>query len=364
MNIKTAYIIRNNILNYMKNTLSKIEGSYNFDIASAVAQELGTTYTEIEDLQKELFPWTCTKEPYLSYHLTCYGLTRLGATKATGTVKITGKNTSLIPMGTIIVSRLGVKYKTLENVVISNTGKNTVGIEALEKGITGNCAIGDITGFEIEKPEIYSVTNEEPVTGGAPAETIEAAKERMKKKASTPSHSGNKNNYIEWLSELGGIGNVAVYGPSDSVGVPAGDVHIYFADYKGEIPSSEQIQQVKDYINTTNKRPVGCNLVVKAFQALTTNLTFAEVTVKKGSITKEKWIEELKANVQLGYATKDFIIANTIPYARIGNLALNIDGTIVYNDFKINGTTSNISIAYNQTPVVGNVTVTSFKEVS
>ena len=294
----------------------------------------------------------------------CYGLTRLEETKAKGTVTIKGKTTALIREGTVIVSRLGVKYKTLVNAVIDSSEEVDVSIEAVEGGINGNCAIGDITSFEIETVDIYSVTNKEAITGGAAIETVESAKERMKKKASLPSHSGNKNNYIEWLGEIGGVGNIAVYGPSDDVGVPAGDVHIYFADYNGQVPSSEQIQQVKDYINTTNKRPVGCNLVVKAFQALTTNLTFAEVTVKKGSITKEKWIEELKANVQLGYNTKDFIVANTVPYARIGNLALNIKGTVLYNDFKINGTTSNIPIAYNQTPIVGNITVTSFKEVN
>lgn len=364
MNIKTAYEVRNNILNYMKNNLSKIEGSYNFDIASAVAEELGNSYIEIDDLQKELFPWTCTKEPYLSYHLMCYGLTRINNTKATGKITIRGKNTSLVPINTVVVSRVGIRYKTLENAVIGNSEEVIVGIEAIEAGITGNCAVGDITGFEVVRPEIYSVTNKEPVTGGAPIETVESAKERMKKKASVPSHSGNKNNYIEWLKELGGVGNIAVFGPSDNVGVPAGDVHIYFADYKGEIPNGEQIAQVKNYINTTNKRPVGCNLVVKAFNPLTTNLTFSEVTVKKGSISKEKWIEELKAKVQLGYATKDFLVADTVPYAKIGNIALNIKGTILYNDFKINGTTSNISIAYNQTPIIGNVTITSFKEVS
>lgn len=364
MQFKNAYEIRNSILNYMKNNLSKIEGSYNFDIASAVAQEIETIYTDVGDLEKELFPWSCTKEPYLTYHLMCYGLTRLRETKARGTVTIKGKTTALIKEGTVIVSRLGVKYKTLVNVFIDASGEVDVNVEAVEGGINGNCAIGDITSFEIETVDIYSVTNKEAITGGATVETIEAAKERMKIKASTPSHSGNKNNYIEWLSELGGIGNIAVYGPSDDVGVPAGDVHIYFSDYNGQVPSSEQVQQVKDYINTTDKRPVGCNLVVKAFQALTTNLTFAEVIVKKGSITKERWIEELKANVQLGYATKDFIVANAIPYARIGNLALNIKGTILYNDFKINGTTSNITIPYNQTPVIGSITVTSFKEVN
>lgn len=364
MQFKNAYEIRNSILNYMKNNLSKIEGSYNFDIASAVSQETSVIYTDIGNLEKELFPWSCTKEPYLTYHLMCYGLTRLKSTKAKGTVTIKGKVTALIQEGTIIVSRLGIRYKTLTNAVINSSGEIDVGIEALEGGINGNCAVGDITGFEIETADIYSVANKEAITGGAEIETVESAKERMKKKASLPSHSGNKNNYIEWLGEIGGIGNVAVYGPSDNLGVPAGEVHIYFADYRGQIPSSEQIEQVKEYINTTNKRPVGCNLVVKAFNPLNTNLTFAEVIVKKGSITKEKWIEELKANVQLGYATKDFLVANTIPYAKIGNLALNIKGTVLYNDFKINNTTSNISILFNQTPVVGDVTIASFKEVN
>ena len=364
MDIKTAYKVRNNILNYMKNELSKIEGSYNFDIASAVAQELETSYVDIEDLQKELFPWTCTKEPYLSYHLTCYGLTRLQDTKATGTVTIKGKNTALIPLGTIVISRLGVKYKTLENAFIGSSETVTVSIEAVEGGISGNCAIGDITSFEIQNPDIYSVTNENPITGGAPIETVESAKDRMKKKASVPSHSGNKNNYIEWLGEIGGVGRTSVFGPSDSVGVPAGDVHIYFVDFKGEIPSHEQVQQVSEYLNTTNKRPVGCNLVVKAFEKLATNLTFASVSVKKGSITKEEWIGQLKTKIQLGYITDDFIVANTVPYARIGALALGIEGTIIYDDFKLNGGTSNILIAYNQAPIVGTIEVTSFKEVS
>ena len=364
MDIKTIYTIRNNILNYMKNELSKIEGSYNFDIASAVAQELQNFYVKIEDLQKELFPWSCTKEPYLSYHLTCYGLTRLSNTKATGTVTIKGKNTALISVDTIIVSRLGVRYKTLFNAIIDNTGQVEVGIEAVNGGTDGNCAAGDITGFEIENPNIYSVVNKEPITGGAPIETVEDAKKRMKRKASLPSHSGNKNNYLLWLDEMGGIGRVAVYGPSDSVGVPAGEDHVYFADFKGQVPSSEQVERVKNYLNTTEKRPIGCNLVVKGFSPLVTNLTFGEVTVKRGSITKDEWIETLKNNIQLGYTTDGFLISNIIPYAKIGSLALNIKGTILYNDLKINNVTSNLDIAYNQIPIMGTITITSFKEVN
>lgn len=363
MQFKKAYEIRNSILNYMKNNLSKIEGSYNFDIASAVAEEMGNNNIEAEDFVKELFPWTCTKEPFLSYHLMCYGLTRLGETKAVGEITINGKIATLIPEKTVVVSRLGVKYTTDENCVIGTNGTVTTKITAVDGGTSGNCAIGDITGFEIITPGITSVTNEKEITGGAPQETVEAAKKRMKEKASVPSHSGNKNNYIGWVKEVGGIGNVSVYGPEDKVGVPAGSVHIYFSTFTGEIPNPTQIKQVLDYLNTTNKRPVGANLEVKAYEALTTNITFGEVKVKKGSITEEDWKDQFKNKIKLVYSTEGFIIASTVPYAKIGVIALEIPGTILYDDLKINNSTSNLPIAYNQTPIIGTVTITSFIEV-
>lgn len=363
MEFRKAYEIRNNILNYMANTLSKIEGSYNFDIASAVAEELGNQNIESEDFVQELFPWTCTKEPFLSYHLMCYGLTRLGETKAIGEVTIKGKVATLIPRGTVLVSRLGARYITDENCVIGNNGIVTTKITAIEGGISSNCAIGDITGFEIITSGIISVTNEKEITGGAPQETVEAAKQRMKEKASLPAHSGNKNNYEIWVKEVGGIGKVSVIGPSDNVAVPPGSVYIYFSTFDGQIPNSTLVEQVRDYLNTTNKRPVGSNLVVKPYEALTTNITIGEIRVKRGSITEEKWKEEFKNKIQLGYSTDGFIISDTIPYAKIGVIALEIPGTVLYDDLKINNSTSNLPIGYDQFPVVGDITITLFTEV-
>ncbi len=110
-------------------------------------------------------------------------------------------------------------------------------------------------------------------------------------------------------------------------------------------------------------RPVGMNPTARPYVALTTNLTFAEVRVKRGSITEQEWIDTLKQRTQLGYATEGFIIGDTVPYVKIGTLALSIEGTIIYDDFKVNGTTSNIPIPFNQTPILGTVTITSFVEV-
>lgn len=362
MAFKEAYEIRNSILDYMKNDLTKQEGSYCFDVASAISEELQTEYEKVDMLERELFPWTCTKEPYLSYHLTCYGLKRLGETKANGTVTFYGSVTALIPKGTFVVSRLGVKYFTLDNAVIGNSGEVDVKIECEIGGISGNCANGDITSFDINLQNITKVTNEDKISGGADIEEVEQAKSRMAFKASTPSHSGNKNNYIEWVKEVGGIGKVLVVGAGE-YDVKAGHVEIYFSEFTGTVPSKEFIDQVYNHLNDTNKRPVGVNLLVKGFDPLKTDITFDEVQVSKDTIKESEWIDKLKENIQLSYATDGFLLPNILPYVKVGTLALQIEGTLVYNDMKINGSTSNIQIGYNQIPVVGDITINKFVEV-
>lgn len=359
---KQAYEIRNNILNNMRNTLIKHEGSYNFDIASAVAKEMESIHVDLEDLKLQMFPATCTREPYLSYHLATFGLVRKGATFATGEIKITGKVGTQVIAGTQVVSRLGNKYKTLKNVILDSYGKATVGVEALESGEGSNCAVGDIVGFDIAITNIYGVTNEEAISGGAEIEPIDLAKERLHFKATKPSHSGNKNDYYNWVNEVGGIGNCKVFGAGEH-GILGGNVDIYISTIEGQIPSSELITTVVNHINDNDRRPVGAKLNVKGFVPLTTNITFDSVSVKKGSWTKESWIAEFKKLVQLGYATDGFIVNSAVPFPKVSVVALDLDGTIIYDNMKINNTISNINIAYNQTPVIGTVTITTFTEV-
>ncbi|MGL5962998.1 MAG: hypothetical protein ACRCZ2_01155, partial [Fusobacteriaceae bacterium] len=67
--------------------------------------------------------------------------------------------------------------------------------------------------------------------------------------------------------------------------------------------------------------------------------------------------------VQLGYATDGFIVNNVVPFPKVSVIALDLDGTIIYDNMKINNTISNINIAFNQTPVIGTVTIATFTEV-
>lgn len=363
---KEYYEIRNEILNYMTNNLSKIEGSYNYDVATAVAKEISTGYRNMADLEKELFPWTVTKEPYLTYHLKCYGLTRLGQTKAKGEVTFTGDVATLIPKGTIVISTVGEQYKTLTNTVIASNNEVTVDVEAIDGGVVGNCGIGDIVTFQVVLNGVNSVTNKNTITGGAPIETVESCIERMKQKASLPAHSGNKNQYKEWVKEVGGIGRVNVIGAGEE-GLPGGSVDIYFNNFDGSIPNAQKIHEVQNFLSNEDKIPVNDNVTVKSFSPLTLNFHFASVTVQRGSITKSEFIQKFQKQIELALATDDFLFLSgnngIVPFFKFSNLALEIDGVVLFNDLTVNNQTVNISFVYNQTPVLGSIEVINYVEI-
>lgn len=354
--------IRNSILSNMKNLLSKVEGSYNFDIASAEAEEIKGIYDEAQNLRKQMFPWTVNEEPYLSMWLETFGLKRLGETKATGEVTIEGVIGTIVPSETILISRTGQKFKTLDNCLIGAEGKGKVNIEALNGGEVGNTAIGDIISFEAMNQNIYSVYNEKAIVGGAPIESIESCHERMKEKASEPNHSGNKNEYKIWCKEVAGVGNVKVIGAGEH-SVPKGHVDIYISTIDGKIPSSELIQKVQNHLSNEDRIPICALVTVKAFNPLMLNITFNSVTVKKGVITKENWIKEFKRLLELGLATQNFLIGDIVPYPKISAIALGVTGTVIYDDLKLNSNSHNLSIQYNQLPVPGTIEITSFLEV-
>lgn len=359
---KPHFEIRNNILEYMKNSLSKIEGSYNYDIASAVSFEMEQSYADVDDLASELVPWTVSREPYLTFHMLSFGLERISDTKAVGTINVEGSPFSTLPIGAIVVSRLSQRYATTSTLILDAYGKGSVGIEAVVGGFKGNCGIGDINGVEIVLSNIDKVYNAEPITGGADIETVESCIARMKEKASVPAHSGNKNNYKIWVKETGGVGKVAVVGAGEG-SVPPGSVWIYFSTSTGDVPSEQQVADVQEYLNNEDRIPVCANVKVYPFEPLITNFHFDSITVSKGSITEEEFIAKFKSDVKIAYATDGFILSNLVPLSKISALVFGITGVVLYDNLKINGSTSNIPLAFNQTPIVGEVVIDSFVEV-
>ncbi|MGL5050469.1 MAG: baseplate J/gp47 family protein, partial [Fusobacteriaceae bacterium] len=341
--VKEEYEIKNEILQSMKNELSKIEGTYNYDIASATALEINNLYKEVEELHKQLFPWSVTQDYYLDLHMKFFGLTRREKTKATGQVTLKGKPTTVVLKGSVVISRVGQKYLTLQNATLGIDGIAIIEIEAFEGGEVGNCGIGDINSFEILITGVESVINMSEIEGGFEIESLESCKNRMNEKASRPAHSGNVFDYENWTKSVRGVGKVKVISAGEQDVLP-GSVKVLIADYNLKPAPTELIQNVQEFLNT--KKPVNDLTIVESFKPYIINIEFETVRVKKDSINEVDFIISFKNELQSNLLNQIFTIGDIISNVKIGFLALQIDGTIDYNTMTINGSGGNIPLSY------------------
>ena len=356
LNLPEEYQIKNDILNNLQYEISKIEGGYAYDAASAHAKKLKEIYDKLEEIFPELFPWSCTKEPYLSMHLKTFGLTRRGAVKAKGKIIITGKIGAILNVGIIVLSRLGVKYKTIESGIVGSDGTVEVEIECLEPGSIGNCGIGDITSFEIANVDIYTVTNKEKIENGADIETVEIAKARMHEKARMPAHSGNKNNYILWAKSVGGVGKVKVWGAGEKDGVNAGQVEVRISDYANDVASSELIRDVQNYINTV--KIINADVKVKSFAAK--NINIAGQIKHSSNVTLQNIKNDFTRLLKQKLTEDNFVLDGVLSIFKVANLLFQVEGVIDYQNFTLNGTIASVQLADEEVSVIQGVSFTEW----
>lgn len=357
MDFKTLVEIRNNILGNMQNPLSKIEGTYDYDIAAATALEIKDLYDYLEWWSKQTFIDTATENEYVDKHALIFGVERRSEVKASGEITITGKTGTTIPEGTVVLSRIGVKYETLALALIGSDGKAKARVQALVGGITGNCGIGDIVAFEIADTNIYTVTNEEAITGGFNIENNESLIARAKEKIMRPAHSGNENDYKQWAKEVEGVGKVDVI----PVWNGGGTVKVIISGYDYNVASPELVEAVKNRIEQPDGRPVGADVTVVSYIKYDLNVTAAVRIATGYDINKIK--QDVIADIQKG------IINNTIQYTsdskttivsigKVGAIILSVDGVLDYTSLSVNGeTTGNIEVERDKIVVLNNVEI-------
>lgn len=259
--MKNRIEIRNEFLDFLENTLSKMEGTYNFDIASATGITIEKVYELLDFWKKQTFIDTATEDEYIDKHALLFGVIRRLGTKARGEVTITGKANTTIPAGTIALNRNNIKFKTLIDCLINYNGIVRVPVECVSSGEVGNCAPGEITSFEISNSNIFTVINKEKVTGGYEKEPNNILIARAKEKITKPAHSGNVNDYLQWAREVDGVGKVLI----KPLWNGNGTVKVLVANYNNEIADKNLVDRVKDRIESENGRPIGANVTVATF---------------------------------------------------------------------------------------------------
>lgn len=346
--------IKKRIKSCLNNEANKIDGSFAADNVGAVAQELEIFYSFAHYLDANHYVSTAEGE-YLDKKAQDYGLKRKSASKAVGTIKITGTDGVLIPEGSVFLSDTLSFVTTAEGIIID--GFVTVNAEAEAPGIASNVPIGAITKLETEIQGITEIKNEIPFIGGTENESDRSFRERLLFKIQNPATSGNVNHYKIWASEVNGVGKVRIF----PLWSGAGTVKVSILDDNSEVASTELIGSVKQYLDPgdgsgTGKAPIGALITVATASKKNISVTAALTLVNSEQLesTKNAIKEAIKSYFkEISYNEK----INYVSYAKIVDILFDNPNVEDFENLKINNDVKNIPLGQEEIPFLSSLEV-------
>ena len=345
---------RNTFLANLENNFSKIEGSFNFDIASAYGIEAESIYKSLEYWVNQTFIDTATEDEFIDYHAMLFGVTRKQGTKARGEITITGKADTTITAGAIVLKTDSTKYKLLYDTTIAFNGKAVAEVECLQIGEIGNCAIGEIINFEISNADIFTVTNEKAFTNGYEKEPNDSLISRAKERILKPAHSGNIYDYEKWAKEIDGVGKVLV----EPLWNGNGTVRVRISNYNNTLADSELIRKVKKRIEQIDGRPVGADVTVASFDGKNISISVSVILSPglKLNTVSDRISSKIKQMIKDNSALYTLNNKEILSINRVEKIALSIDGV---EDCKvlINNDSKNITVDSNEILIVTGVVI-------
>lgn len=327
---QTYEVIKQRILDNISLDLDKREGSVLNTFASANAMSLAKAYIEMGDILSLGFIED-TFDTYLDKRVSEFGVYRKEGSKATGEIKVTGDEGTVISNGTSFLCN-DLKFIMLNDVVIGEED-DICYVEAEKVGYKYNLSPNSV--FTLTEPinGVKTLNNETAFKNGVDVETDEELRKRFIKVVNNPSTSGNKNHYEEWALEVNGVGRAIVYPLWNGNGT----VKVMIVGNDNKSVDGEIINNCKLHIE--ENMPIGCQLTVTTPTNLNVNVV-ATVELKEGyEISEIKEEFETKLNEYLK------TITNELTYSKVYGILVNILGVEDIASLTINDNTSNITIA-------------------
>lgn len=214
--------------------------------------------------------------PVLDYLGELVGVTRIPAVPAACTLSLSfvGNTISqVIPEGTRIASTdAKVFFRTTEAITVpANQSSASVTALCEVEGVDGNgYNPGEISVIQDPQPYLVSAVNTDTTTGGAPEETDEQLRERIKLAPYQFSTAGSVGAYKFWA--------LTAHPTIIDVGVPkvpaiAGTVNVYPLIDSGEVTPPEILTAVEDILTAEKIRPTTDTVVVESPTKMDYSLT-------------------------------------------------------------------------------------------
>lgn len=338
---QTYEVIKQRILDNINIDIDKREGSFTSNMVSPLSEELAKAYISMGDILSLGFI-DDTFDTFLDKRVSEFGVYRKAGTKATGEIKVEGKEGAIITNGTLI--KANDLYFTVLNDIELPTD-DILYVEANEVGYKYNLLAN--TEFELveKNDKVTKLVNESNFSKGVDIESDEDLRKRFVKVVNNPSTSGNKAHYEEWALEVDGVGRAIVYPLWNGNGT----VKVMIIGNDNKSVSEDIINNCKLHIE--ENMPIGCQLTV-------TTPSLLNVSVKANIELKEGYdIEDVKLDFEasLNEYLKD--VTSELVYSKVYGLLVNHAGVEDVTNFTINDNNINISISEDKIINISKVTL-------
>lgn len=319
-------------------------GSFARDILRSVAIELATeTINYKNDLNTRLIDTAQGID--LEICGNDKGKKIIDATYATGLIKITGINGSLIKKGYRILNPTSnVEYEITEDKTIENISTHVL-IIAKTPGKMGNCPAGQINTFKEIYPGLTNVTNENPFISAIDKESDDEYRNRLLDYIRYPRISWNKYVFEDEAKVIKEVDK------AKCIPQGGGKVKLIITEKSNHIATEETKNSVKNYI--TNKILSDLNLEVCGVTIF--NITLSIEAEINQDFNKENAIEEITKNLNEYFFNNLFSIR--FLYFDIANIILNCKSVDKLSDLKINNVKDDLVISEDKLCIVNEVKI-------
>ncbi|WJM09517.1 baseplate J/gp47 family protein [Paenibacillus sp. PK1-4R] len=367
---QTEEQIMQRMLDRLPADLDKSEGSFLWDADAPVAFMLSEAALWAQELLRRGFASTAAssdpnfRSEELDLRAGEHGITRRAAVAAQGSVRFVGTPGKVVPAGTVVATladevsaEASLEYETVGRLELDAEGFGVVGVRALVAGKESNVPAGTVTVLSTPVSGVTSVTNVNVIKGGADVEADTALLERFYAKVRNQGTSGNKAQYVQWASEVPGVGATRVIplwqGP--------GTVGLYLLDTDKRAAGTDLVAAVQKYVDPTQDgqgegvAPAGPVVSVMPAVEVPMNIQV------KLTLASDATLADVRALIERGVTAylKQLAFADPlVRYTRIAAILLDIPPIIDYSDLTVNGVSDqNIEMTASQVAVLGTVDV-------
>lgn len=345
----TFEVIIERMLERIQEDLDKREGAIIYDASAMTAKELIEMYMALDSVMYETFADTASREnlikrasefgvhPYLSTHA------RLKA--------VFNRD---VPIG----SRFSLGE--LNYVVLQRIVPNEYEMECEEAGVAGNENFGPLIPIEYIEG-LSSAELVELLVPGEDDEETEEFRERFFITRTAFPYGGNRDDYIQKVMELQGIGAVKPF----RAPLGGGTVGIVLVDSDFNIPSLALVSEIQTLIDPVVNSgeglgiaPYGHRVTVSAAEGVMVNvettLVLSGVTLGQLQSEIEDVINDYLLSLRKSWSKSEMTIVRK---SQIEARILDINGVYDILDTKINGDEGNVTLNKVQIPTLGSVTL-------